>query len=1112
MAEDKDNGNSGGWFPNFNHLLLVLLAGTLFVSQTPFHESRPGKAETSPHSVQPIPARTWQDPFEEVDKYIEEHKKDTKDLDEQLGSLRDSIKDKASANGLDKINVVAVMLPGAPHFEDSEMRRRLRYAVLSGFNAALRYMPETPEHIYFFLTKEAEEGPKSSRVAYEWLVYKPTDHKVPSTVVEDKDVERRYERPPVLLLWLNGEDFSITPHKKLKDLIGALASQQKNSKSKIGQVSILGPFDSDGLQDLVREVSKDTRDDKSCEKTNDDFCYAYFSPSATMQESNLLIDVPESNDLQHYLYNRGLSFLRVTATDQDLAKAVKAELKLRGIEPSEKDRILLVGEWDSLYDWHLSNTFAGTLLDGRGKYCRGNVNEIVQDFNAVYAHSTQCVFRASYLRGLDGEKQIASGSKKSSSGQKDAGEAIRREGERIETASGDSQFDYVRRMAAQIEKLDRKIRDGGDWSLYHEVHVIKAIGILGSDVYDKLLISEALHNKFPDAVFFTNGMDARFLEPEHNEWARNMVMASSFGLQLDRFLQKDIPPFRDNTQTAFFLAAEMALARQFNGKDNEGAYENRYLQFRDDLKPLLRTSGQTEYDRLLSNARIFELGRTQAFDLSPSNLACAPGKTCLHPEPDKQDWNCLYLVVIIVVVWIVLLFVRPSRQFLGRVSGFYFSAGMAAIFTACLVLALIGGTASEGNFQHLQTYCMLISFLLAITYILFISFVTIKDEKLPIARNSPSRREKFFNLNILLSLASLALALLVIGYFVQPQGRLDGGEPYALLEGLSMWPSQAIRLVAVVLAGYFTIEAMRFPKEFTNWLKKHFCLRGLEERRTRQHSRGAMQNYALLHEWVDWRVFKRKRNLIWGTVILFIVELFTLWSFGVPNVPSRGDSIYSLNLILLQGLLVPAALILLVVVSDTLITAVNLVEQCFPDDVENSAAKWPPITLKKYATRFNLPHDRNDLGEWVGMRFIIGLTGHIYRIIGYPLVIALLTVLACFSYFDNWEMPVYIKLSIGLCLVWLLFWDHRLKITADKARESALKSLRARVIRYQQGDDQTKTSGGQLERLIGMIENYDEVVYQSFTQRPIFLNSLLIMIALLADSVDYATLASKLFN
>ena len=40
-----------------------------------------------------------------------------------------------------------------------------------------------------------------------------------------------------------------------------------------------------------------------------------------------------------------------------------------------------------------------------------------------------------------------------------------------------------------------------------------AIGLLGADVYDKMMILRALRPEFPAAVFFTNNYDAHFERP-----------------------------------------------------------------------------------------------------------------------------------------------------------------------------------------------------------------------------------------------------------------------------------------------------------------------------------------------------------------------------------------------------------------------------------------------------------------------------------------------------------------------------------------------------------------------------------------------------------------------
>lgn len=1091
MSEAKEGGKPGGWFPDFNYLLLALLAGTLFVTQMPFHESRPRNPDAAA-IVHEVNARPWQDPFEAVDKYIgKDNKADNSD---KLKIIRDDIEHKVAANGLTKINVVAVMLPGGIYYEDGETRRKLRYAVLSGFNAALHYMPESSSHIQFFQTGKLDEL-TSIRVIYEWMVYQPTHHNL-----APQGDERRYERPPVLLLWLNNDEFTITPHQKLKDLI-----KGNLSKDKIGSVSVLGPFDSSGLQDLVGEMADANRDE--IEKDG----YSYYSPSATMWECNLLHDASpaDQSSLQDYFDEHGLSFLRVTATDRDLAVAVKDELKLRGIEPGKRNRILLVGEWDSLYTWHLTNTFADVFLKEQTDDCKDEKKPNVQDWEKMYPSVEQFIFRASYLRGLDGEKPD-SGNAKSPSKNKNTADAKSEAIENLEEASGDSQFDYARRLAAEIEQLDGAIRQDVNWG-YHDPHAIKAIGILGSDVYDKLLISEALHSKFPDAVFFTNGIDARFIEPKNNEWARNMVVAASLGLTLDRFLQRDIPPFRDNTQTAYFLAAEMALVKQF---DDSGSYKSDHLWLNKDIQTLLSKVKQVEFDKLLKPvstsgpqpARLFEVGRTQSFDLN-SKTDCKSGETCLHPDPNRQHWNIHFLIALIVICSALLCIKRP-KKFLGQMSGLRFVSSMTAVCFA--VLAGIRYQFFAVQNGSLDVCLMFKLIVMTGLYVCLMYFIVCSDERLPDDANRNSATGNKTNFLWGANMAIIVVSLGIIWLFVEPQGWLNSVELYALWDGVSMWPSQAIRLGAFILAGYFIIEVAHFPQTFTWWLEKHFCLREPDKQATSQLPTCAQTYSPLLHQWQEWKEKPRKYHFVLGFSILFAVEVIVLGIFGFPHVPYRGADMFSLNIVLLQGLLLPASLILLVLVSDATIEAVKLVEKFFPDDAGENTNLWPQDCLGKYALHFNL-QDAHDVHEWVGMRFIVDLTRQIYGFIGYPLIIALLIVLASSSYFDNWIMPIYMKLSIGLCLGWLLYWDQRLKKVADTARENALKSLRFRAIRYQ-GDDRTKTRSAQLERLIGLIENYDAMVYKSFTQRPIFLNSLLIMIALLADSVDYYMLASKLFH
>jgi hypothetical protein len=88
---------------------------------------------------------------------------------------------------------------------------------------------------------------------------------------------------------------------------------------------------------------------------------------------------------------------------------------------------------------------------------------------------------------------------------------------------------------------------------------IQAVGVLGSDLYDKLLVLQALRPLLPNARFFTTDLDALLLHPAEQKVTRNLLVASGFGLQLRPDVQGAIPPFRSNYQTAEFLAARIAV-------------------------------------------------------------------------------------------------------------------------------------------------------------------------------------------------------------------------------------------------------------------------------------------------------------------------------------------------------------------------------------------------------------------------------------------------------------------------------------------------------------------------------------------------------------------------
>ena len=113
-------------------------------------------------------------------------------------------------------------------------------------------------------------------------------------------------------------------------------------------------------------------------------------------------------------------------------------------------------------------------------------------------------------------------------------------------AFGRSQVDYIPRLVAQMKAQAGK----RDWA---------AIGVLGSDLYDKIMLIEVLRHDFPEALIFTTDMDARYLDTDKHDATRNLIVGSHYGLELNERLQGAIPAFRSVYQTSLFFGCLKAL-------------------------------------------------------------------------------------------------------------------------------------------------------------------------------------------------------------------------------------------------------------------------------------------------------------------------------------------------------------------------------------------------------------------------------------------------------------------------------------------------------------------------------------------------------------------------
>jgi hypothetical protein len=1023
--------NSKPWLRTFtdSRVIFVALAvaGAIFVGSPPLENTRIPVNEPQHFWAQDVNARSWQDPFAAVEKHIFDSKKGSLSDDKENNDPGTQPIPMPDLKG-EQVDVLAVLLPGTPYSEDSETRRRARYAVVAGLNAKhfdavradrLGYfeplridIPEqaSPPHVLADCPAN-HVGGKQGRMApipYEW--YQPPLGERQS---------REAPAHPVLVLWLRVEEFCDRPIERLIRL--------KESLYELGydktKWRIIGPYGSNGLRTLVDEASAVKP------YTHDKDSLRFYSPYATAPDSKLLETLPEKDrppTLKQFLDDKGVPLLRTIGNDSQLAKGLAEELVLRGLKAAdlstasdEKDamcrtdaehakqapsRVAIVAERDTVY--------------GRN---------VLSDFSNGTSKRGFCVDSVDYLRGLDGElptsgdsPQAANTSKPAApdASSKTAGDHPSSE----EIAAGQQQFDYLRRLSVRLRERDRELRSvsrsgrGG----------VRAIGVLGTDVHDKLLILQALKPEFPDAVFFTTDLDARFLHPREQDWARNLVVASAFGLRLGDEFQGGTPPFRDSYQTAVYLSTLLALG------DARAAAK---------VPPSAEIT-QDQVDRWFDTPRIFEIGRTAAFDFT--NDADAGSGSCgynpvgcpnIHPSssplfPTPAFWKLAFIFGVgVLCFWLALLTVRAKTR--------------AALF------------ASASRSQ-------------------------------PLFRNAP----------VLVTAIALQIgvpiAMAAAWPSFAPQLTL-GGSPIVALEGISTWPTEIMRLFIVLLAIYLILRSRVREWENLAEIGGRFFpeapRRGADANGKTEQSPGQF-----------WRDYVRRNNFRLQTLrtamlstIVFLVGYALVYALGEDRtMPIRGAIARYVHSGLYVALLFMACFIVLFV-AHVVVSCISFVKR-----LRIEIPKWRDADLAPFAGRVGMTGEF--LKIWVELQLIALRTQAVLGLIYFPFIIPSLMMLSTSDYLSASRIPLgpVVLSLVGATIAVVCGWQ--LNVAAEASRTRALRKIDEALMRAHATEPATQTpSIAQLDQFRAAVLDLHEGAFAPFWEQTMFY-ALLIPFAAIGSS------------
>jgi hypothetical protein len=1057
--------------------LLAMVSSLLIYQEISLQTSRPidkaaARGVFSEKGV--VQSRLWQDPFEAVEAHrlmeTKPSKKPAEDSD-SIQQLHNLVLTIVKSGVSSRLRVLPVFVDGSPYSSGAEARLNDRYALVSALGAA-GYTPESGEFIRFFTWKRPyEKKTKQDRAtaAEESDIVIPAELFIPKAKLQDNKGEKY-----ILVLWLKDQDFSSTPLAHLSAFRAHL--DKAFSKPKITLTyRVLGPRFSTGLSAMVKEIKntlkKEVRPPGRGRSSDPPFPALrdvhFYSPWATTEDTFLLDYSPDPNTSkkQKEIIDKSCNspgstpgsrnspapkgsieklficaeienFSRMIGTDAVLAEQLYLELKRRRVDlkpcPGKgcdsNPKVALISEWDTLYGRSLPRTFAAVVQNGgsgqAGPELEAEINRLRRDDWPGW------ISRHSYLAGLDGELP-AKGNEKEKDEAQPEGKAWY-EGQ-IPTAGqkdkhrpeGRSQLDYVVRLAAALKQEEAK---NGEF---------KAIGVLGGDVYDKLLILQALRNMFPSAIFFTTDLNARLAYPAQWKSTRNLIIASHFGLELQPELQTPIPPFRDSYQTSLFYSALLALELPAPVPSGD-------KDCRDCVQLGTETSKKPEPTGFLNTGpRLYEIGRHGAFDIStgpypkPPNYSIHPTRPdmeALDSAPDKKWLAEAFASVVILVLAVMLISSSVADVFRKLASSKLFWLGLVA-----------AGAAGYGLVEWARRGAQIVA------------------ESEPFVLTEGISAWPTAGIRLL----ALITSLLFLWY---------------------CW--RKMRYNEDVLAHHFDLEEKNNkladkPREEPHHISLssgifartvRLCL-GLHL--WRPHASGPIDAVQL---WQEYTALGNLKNFVMRGFPQVTVALSFAWLtmvlFGFPNTPCRGTACFVINNTILI-LSVTAMMVLIFYVID----ATRLCRR-WVTCIAMKKVRWPDGTLAKIASERGM--SKENLDEWLGIELIAERTTVIGNFIYYPFIVMILLGVARHSYLDNWGFPLALLLIFSINAGLIFTNGLALRRSAEMARREAVKRLESKLIQLSGQTPEEIKQKQQIEWGIRAIKNNQKGAFLPFTQHPIF--------------------------
>lgn len=709
-----------------------------------------------------------------------------------------------------------------------------------------------------------------------------------------------------------------------------------------------------------------------------------------------------------------------------------------------------------------------------------------------------------YLRGIDGQTPTRPrDGKPKEPGKEEAGLTKPPRPVQEVSPTGPPQLDYLERLARQVGEVfaieQRKGRH------------IAAIGVVGTDIYDKLLVLRALRKSFPNTLFFTTDLDTELCRPSEYATTRNLIVVSHFGLELHPDFKA--PSFRDSYQTATYLACRFAL------RDGE---EHRLQTLRRPGagKPGGEPSGSVDGWPVTNiPPLVFEIGRSGPYQLTEVDGSVHPPR---H-RPWWLSWSLLWLLVFVLAVagigaWFsdtvcdlllypaagLLLFpasvVRRVSQCLPAASssvvwcrrvreaasthswGSALAAYLLLTVLLALTLALVGLGLAPGGMSPVRPAIVVVAVVIGLLLVLGIGAAVSQQWRgevidlaaalvFPFVRIGEGRlgdvlqRQSWID-----GVTVYGIILLLVGLvFASVWCHAYGEEPMDFTEGISVWPTIYIRFLAFVVS-IFLIGVIWTgfapPKSVDGSKYGWFFRRGGEPTiRLIESSQWYVEELSV-------RRFIVPVAVCWLTYMFAGTVLFT--TLGVPVAPYRGwwtgmiekGSVY---------LAVSGLVALMFVVLQSHHSFRELIRE-----VGKEEFRWQDDG-KTVQNHLGYPLE---IAEEVGRVTAIAAGTRQLAYTGYfPFVVMALILVARITFFDKWTFTAPLAIINLTNAVLLVYAAISIRREAGRLQEKVLERLHRRLAIEQSNPEGASNS---YKEAIEYVKNIREGAFRSWLQDPIF--------------------------